>query len=338
MFKLLTYSFFICCCLLSNNALSGFETLPEDKRTLCQQKLHYPESLGIKYQCEAIWDESTNIKSWQQRLSFVFGHLTFTEFDAIRNHYKKLNKSTTKLSYNKQKSYQLIDFLSPALQTLNGSRFVPETSSLPENLFHYFFKNERNVISNKLTSYMNCWGVAYEVLRQPDKEISLFIARPQLMSRYIRQQSTLITQANDVRDASFTQNMQPGDVILVLHDNNNVEYLDHAAVVIDKGIFFEKAGSGKNVPIRLTDKETFSKLWIPKVFHFQLYRPNQEALWPKPMQIFNPLESDYTKRFPLLNQMTHQESQRYSFDYGVVDGKLDYGLWFKVETLPVKVN
>ena len=338
MFKLLTYCIFICSCLFSNNAFSGFEGLPQHNRTLCHQKLDYPDNLGIKYKCETLWDESTKFKPWQQRLSFVFGHLTFTEFNAIRDHYKKLNKTVKKLTYNQQKNYQLIDFLSPALQTLNGSRFIPEFTPLPDNLSSYFVKSERDMISNTLSTYMNCWGLVYEVLRQPPKEINIFIARPQLMSRYIRQQSTLITQANDVRDASFTQNMQPGDVILVLHDNNNVEYLDHAAVVIDKGIFFEKAGSGKDVPIRLTDKETFSKLWIPKVFHFQLYRPNQEALWPNPMQIFNPTQPEYTKRFPGLTQMADKESQQYSFDYRDTNGKLDYGLWFKVENLPVKTN
>lgn len=40
-------------------------------------------------------------------------------------------------------------------------------------------------------------------------------------------------------------------------------YLDHIVVVIDEDVFFERAGSGDNVPFRVTNYEGLTKSWVP---------------------------------------------------------------------------
>ena len=253
--------FFVSCILLliPKTSKAEFVRLKNDETKSCSFELS--EARNIEHQCLVTTDETSPLKFWENRLSFDFGKISEQDFIYLKNTYSGWSKSQTAVSYDKNKSYQLIDFLPPLIQALDSHRFIPEETLL---------RSEAEDVGKLLSAsdevkkylYMNCWGLVYEVLRAAQHsqvEPTIFMAQASLMLSQLRNNSDrLLTLREPFQFPIPNKLSKPGDIILVMHRSSaGYEYLDHIAIAIDDGLYFEKAGTGEDVPIRIIDEATF---------------------------------------------------------------------------------
>ena len=266
--------------------IAEFVKLREDKINDCSHQLSSIEN--IPYQCKIITDQSNSLEVWQNRLSFEFGQISRSQFDRLKNIYSGGRKSKSALVYNPQKSYQLNDFLPPIIQALNNHRFIPEVEN----------KQQKQL-------YMNCWGLVYEILRAATEERSqpvIFMGQGSLMLNQLRQNSYDLITINEPEDKIAKSLIQPGDILLIMHKSSSgYEYLDHVAIAIDEGIYFEKAGTGADVPIRIIDETTLRQIWQPGVFYYEVRRLKEDAVLPHPQDIFSLHAPTIQQEFELPN-------------------------------------
>ena len=253
-------------------AIAEFAKLREDKVDRCDHEL--ASIKDISYQCQVISDRSNSLEIWQNRLSFQFGQISRSQFNRLKNIYSGGRKTKSAVAYNSQTSYQLTDFLPPTIQALNHHRFIPEVAG-----------DENKQL------YMNCWGLIYEVLREAIDVRSqpvIFMGQGSLMLDLLRDNSYNLATLSEPEDKLAKSLVKPGDIILVLHKSSSGhEYLDHVAMAIDEGIYFEKAGTGAEVPIRITDETTIRQIWQPGVFSYEVRRLRENAVLPHPQAIFS---------------------------------------------------
>ncbi|MEL6495524.1 MAG: hypothetical protein AAFQ41_10440 [Cyanobacteria bacterium J06623_7] len=255
--------------LIPKIAIAEFVKLKEDKVTNCTHRLSSVED--ISHQCQMIVDRSSPLEVWQSRLTFQFGQLSRSQFDRLQAVYGG-NRTKSSLAYDSQSSYRLNDFLPPLVQAINHHRFIPET-----------VKNRQ--------LYLNCWGLVYEVLRGITSERSqpvIFMGQGSLMLEHLRHNSRNLLTVTEPETQIPSSLVDPGDIILVMHRSaTGYEYLDHMAIAIDEGIYFEKAGTGADVPIRIVDEATLRQIWQPGVFYYEVRRLNADATLPHPKEIFS---------------------------------------------------
>ncbi len=353
-FILIFFSLF----LTAKSVKAEFTPLNNDDRTSCELKLANAES--ILHHCEFIEDQSLPLAVWQQRLSFTFGQLSLDEFNHLKSVYGDWSRSQSEVTYSPTKSYELMDFLPPLIQALNGHRFIPESVPLTEkeqnsiNKFIKFFDRQSSL--NKCQSencqpekhlYFNCWGLVYEIWRMasgvnsPNEPI-LFMGQSSVIFDYFRSESQLLSRWETPEEfLRANQLMQTGDLLLIWHESKaGYQYLDHVAIVIDKGIYFEKAGAGEHVPIRMIDEETLHKTWPTGVFTYELRRMKQEVVLPESQKLFS-LDSDKVQNQLLeTNDLfsTNQESQNITISWEIEAKDSPSWLWFDSIAMPIIIN
>ena len=212
---------------------SEFVPLRKDETKSC--KIALSEAKDISHQCQVIIDRNNPLEVWQEKLSFHFGTVSPQEFERLKNIYSGWSNSKTTVSYDKNKSYKLIDFLPPTIQALDSHRFIPESTEI---------KDKDKYIKSL---YMNCWGLIYEILRaakNPLAKPAIFMGQGSIMLDLLRENSHSLVTLKEPEDFPISNNTnQPGDIILIMHKSfTGYEYLDHIAIAIDDGVYFEKAG------------------------------------------------------------------------------------------------
>ena len=275
--------------LIPQASKAEFVRLKNDRTTSCSLELQ--KALKIPHQCQIITDRSSPLEVWKNRISFNFGKISEQDFIFLKNTYSGWSRSQSYVVYDRNKSYQLIDFLPPLIQAFNGHRFIPEETVIKHQdkaFFELFSPNKSNL---KKYLYMNCWGLVYEVLRAAKNSQAkpvIFMAQADLMLSQLRSYSKKILTVTEPSEFPLPGELtKPGDIIAILHTSSTgYEYLDHIAIVIDDGIYFEKAGVGEDVPIRIIDEKTLIKIWPPGVFRYELRRLDRNALLPHPKDIF----------------------------------------------------
>ena len=234
-----------------------------------------------------------------------FSTLTETQFNDLKETYSSSwwnPYSGSQVIYIPGKSYTLNDFLPPPMQALSGKHFIQqkENFSLP-----YFVKGKESKLKDQTCLFLiNCWGFAYNMLyysKFPAEKASssgLFfsVASPTIAyaafwdSNYFDHvQSSDETPA--VLTDKYTRNvkLKPGDLILIWHKNKGTEpYLDHVAIFIDDDVYYEKSGTGNDVPFRLNDYEGLTTAWPINigVFIVDWRRMKSSVILPDPASRF----------------------------------------------------
>ena len=329
LFKLLfIYAIFL---LMPKTSKAEFVLLKDDQTKSCSLQLF--EARKIQHQCRVTTDESSPLEVWKNRLSFHFGKISEQDFIFLKNTYSGWSSSQTNVSYDKNKSYQLVDFLPPLIQVLNGHRFIPEETAL-ESKDWYFLELLSSLQADlKKYLYLNCWGVVYEVLRaarNPQAEPLIFMAQASKMLSQIRNNSDLLWTLQEPSEFPISGALsKPGDIILIMHQSlTGYEYLDHIAIVIDDGVYFEKAGTGEDVPIRIVDEETLRRIWQPGVFRYELRRLHQNALLPHPKEVFSLNSSEIKKQFFPLAEVPLNIRKNTSITWDMESKSLSSISWF----------
>jgi len=139
---------------------------------------------------------------------------------------------------------------------------------------------------------MNCWKLVYEVLKgtiNPVAKPSIFMGQGSIMLELFRANSDRLFSKSELEQSSLSAiDNKPGDIILVMHTSSSRhEYLEHIAIAIDDGIYFEKAETGESVPIRIIDRQTLTQIWQPGVFDYEVRRLKPDAVLPHPQRVFS---------------------------------------------------
>jgi hypothetical protein len=245
-----------------------FRKIPYGSSETCTVSL--PSAAGIPYRCRRWVDETAKLPFWRSALAFEFGQLSRRSWQHLIAVYAAWHNGHLLSAYDAQRRYDLLDFMPPIIQALDRHRFYTQQQT---------FTTRRTTQTVQLVT--NCWGTVYEALRlaqRPTVESPvLFTATAQLMLKLLQKISTPVPLAAT----------QPGDMLLLLHRHGDRTYLDHVVLVIDQGLFFEKAGTGDEVPYRFVDAATLSETWNPAIFTYEFRRPSSHRALPLPNDVFS---------------------------------------------------
>lgn len=315
----------------------GFRPLKTSSSFLSKDKLAFADSLGLTYKSIRQIDDSLPIPAWQDRISFTFGKLKESDFETLLRHYSSWTSTPNKLEYDANIKYSLIDFLPPIVKELDGTRFVPSNKKLPEFIWDMasipLSKNQKPHSS----LYSNCWGIAYEALRGV-LNFKIFYARPNWMLETLRKNSELVAKAKQLEDFPDLRSLRTGDFVVISHSNGRDEYFDHTAIVVDSGIYFEKAGSGEKTPIRIIDQENLFSVWKPGIFRYEWRRPKLDAKWQDPTDLFSLGTGRSRTLFPGLAKMPASFLEKYSVDWQDEDDGKSYLSFYRIRSVDTKAD
>ena len=292
----------------------GFRPLKSDASVLSEQKLAFADQLGIPYTVIRKQDKRLPIPAWQYRLEFNFGKINEETFDLLLEHYGHISSLPSKVSYNPNKIYKLKDFLPPIVKELEGTRLEPSNKAIPEFIWSLASAPLKRRQKPRSSLYTNCWGIAYEALRGAS-DFKLFYAKANWMLDTLRAHSTQLASASDLGSFPDPSRLKTGDIVIVSHMSEGKEYFDHTAIVVDNGLYFEKAGSGGKTPSRIIDQDNLHSLWKPGVFNYEWRRPVAGAKWEDPKQIFSLSSKKALERFPGLKNMPDIFLGKHSADW-----------------------
>lgn len=284
-------------------AYSEFRHVPLGAVQTCDVSLR--SSLDIPYQCQRWVDSTAKLPLWQDFLGFQFGQISHADWLQLSQTYGNWHNTQLLPPYDPQRNYELLDFMPPVIQALDKHRFYSERVSnnriSSERVSSEQVYNEQvssQQISRKPTGegmpevgglgsgdsgvaqwITNCWGTVYEILRLAKgarvESPVLFATAAEPMLKMLRNASAPVSS------------VQPGDILLISHYHGDREYLDHTVIVIDQGLYFEKAGAGDEVPYRFVDEATLRRIWNPTVFTYQARRPHPALRLPQPHESFS---------------------------------------------------
>jgi hypothetical protein len=264
--------------LLSIFILSGtpahgaFRKIPIYETEPCSFRLASIETIAQR--CVRWVDKTTKLPFWQGSLGFQLGRLSYTQWKTLIKIYGAWHNIRLLAPYNPQRNYELLDFMPPTLQAWDRHRFYAQEQTLSE-----FNGGVGRSPLTKVQLVTNCWGTVYEVLRLADgthvQSPVLFVTAAQPMLETLRQISI------SVKDE------KPGDIVLISHRHGDREYLDHTVLVVDRNLFFEKAGTGDEVPYRFVEAQTLQQIWNPAIFRYELRRPLKSQHLPLPSDRFS---------------------------------------------------
>lgn len=264
-------------------------------------KLGIADRLGVPYRGIA-YDagKAASLPGFALSLDADFGALDRSTFVTLQNTYCSWSETKSRVKWKEGRRYTLLDFLPPLLQAVSGLHFrssrtvqkgLPSFLGGPDERAKKY--KEQEVL---LTS--NCWGFAWEVLFQADNAdtsaMTVSTADPASAWRAFTGpgfdliQSSL-TQPRLLSDKILrNKKLQAGDVLLLWHqiasESSNRVYLDHVATLLDNDVYYEKSGSGDNVPFRINTWEGLTANFPPAVFNWEWRRlvrnnRNSPSLW-----------------------------------------------------------
>lgn len=284
------------------SAAALFLRPPSVVRSYPSLRLPVADRLGVPYDGIA-YDAGTaaSLPGFALSLDAEFGTLDRRSFLSLKNAYGGWSETKSRVGWKEGRSYSLLDFLPPILQATSGLHFrssrairkgLPSFVGGPNDEAKKYAKQEVLLTSN-------CWGFAWEVLLQADNAdvtaMTISTADPDSawraftgpgfdMIQSTRTRSKLLTDGPNVRN----RRLQSGDVLLLWHqiacESSGRVYLDHVATLVDDDVYFEKSGSGDDVPFRVNTWDGLIANFPPAVFNWEWRRlvrnnPTSPSIW-----------------------------------------------------------
>lgn len=175
-----------------------------------------------------------------------FGRIKEPQFAALKKYFRKQEP----LDFDAQKNYELLDFLPAKMQALMNKR-LEDGIRHPKDLaaVDLFFRNHDQADGATVMSTINCWGTAWEMTRDSSVKTP-FVAF--MGSRRFAQK--MMTDPK-LSDAVKAEQAQFGDLILFFADPNQERLLQHVAVYLGHGYYFERTDSGPAMFFRIAHLE-----------------------------------------------------------------------------------
>lgn len=219
-------------------------------------------------------------------LEIKFGKLTLQQFNFLKARYRNLSQ----VSYNSKRDYELVDFLPPVIQAVDRKQLVPGDTSFSwpnpkdihnesgdydiEDLFRWSDLKSRPSITT------NCWGTSLNALRnihEGAQQLELgWLSRTSIESRLSNPETFILVKASEV---AF------GDVMLIKSrdESSGEEIMQHAAVIIEPGLVFERTDETADDAFRLslqTDVVDKMKSLFPDSLTISYFRKKEGAHIP----------------------------------------------------------
>ena len=264
------------CCHIA----SGLFVQPPYRKIKYPLTLPLADKLGVTYDGVA-YDagKAASLPGFALSLNAEFQNLNQNTFDSLLKAYCGWSETKSRVIFNQDMRYTLLDFLPPLMQATSGLHFRSSRTMLKNGRLPSFVANSKNMEQEVLLT-SNCWGFAWEVLYQADNSdtcsMTISTADPTSAWRAFTGPGFDLIQSSRtkpeiLRDASKrNRKLRGGDVLLIWHQNPSTIsgtdlYLDHVATLIDDDVYFEKSGSGDKVPFRLNTWEGLTKNFPTKM-------------------------------------------------------------------------
>jgi hypothetical protein len=218
--------------------------------------------------------------------------LTKRQFRKLQRLYGNCGgRSLSMSSHKRNTSYEILDFLSPMVQATWGHRFRNEDELGPAPLFYQCYGflldvlMQKQVLGQSRRRYLfrpwRWFRRRYPVAASANLYPTLSTPDFRAVYQALLETTSLVStdfSSNNENNYAQPDGIQPGDLILIYHDNSNKfesyeVWLDHLVMYVDGGFLLEKSGSGEGTTFRLVDYETFDKSWGIGVFQLQVRRP-----------------------------------------------------------------
>ena len=307
-------------------------------------RLTTADGLGVSYTGFALdAGKAASLPGFALSLNADFGTLSESQFDQLQARYCAWSDTKSKVRWVKDREYTLLDFLPPIMQAVSGQYFQ-STRSRQKNLPSFVDDRQRRYTEQEVLLTSNCWGFAWEVLYQSDNPdtsaMTVSTGDPTSAWRAFTGPGFDLIQSSLTKPQLLTdkrlrnQRLQGGDVLLLWHtiassDRPNKVFLDHVVTCIDEDVYFEKSGSGDNVPYRISQWEMILANFPPSVFNWEWRRlvrrnRNSPSTW-QPYLRLKPATETFgvdarvaylntrdRKRFDLLSELRPEVAQRLS--------------------------
>lgn len=284
------------------------------------------KSIGVTTQIQQIpINDDSGMLSNEDRyyLKIKFGKLTISQFNELHGYFG----GKSKVNFDSNRSYDLIDFLSPLQQALVNKTFA-SYSLVPSWGGDLELSDEvKWNIKLGVEVLANCWNTAWEVTRLNNacnKDHSYYLYWP-------HRQEADETLKNDKYAALVAdKDIQNGDMLIISNKYpilDNRSLIQHAVVFITPDIVFEKTNGSENDPFRISyAKDIFQKYRkeFGDGFSYEIRRFNQSdrAVLATPILA----EDDLKKKVRQIPGMEkHPGPLAYSVEIGMGGGN-DLGL------------
>lgn len=190
----------------------------------------------------------------EEFVDFEFRDLTESQFNFLKNHF---GRGLSKVTLVDGETYFLTDFLQPPIAAVSNKFFLSEMYI--DNGYLRFLES-------------NCLNTAYEFLLGREEIFSAYLHtdREAFLSELFNNGEGFVVPSSD--DTTIKNpNIQLGDVLLVFIDG----VLQHAAIVLDKGVWFEKTGNGSDFGFKITLDPSFSPEENPTYKHVRVAKPDR---------------------------------------------------------------
>lgn len=242
-----------------------------------------------------------------EALQVTFGKINEDKYNALMGLYGGAGY----VPFEESRNYEIIDFLPPLLQALESNVFLyhqEEVSKINEGRTGAF-GTDNAPVDSMVTTSVNCWGTVYEIARFKSfdkakalvpEEFMIFytdrfqaeaVLKADTYSEKIGKTVSLAAGASLVDADKKVSGVDTGDVLIVTtevkFDNGDIKKLiEHAAVYIDAGLYFEKTNAGEREPYRLSLLQDVAGNYVSKRnTELEFRRFNREVL-PHPVTVF----------------------------------------------------
>ena len=221
---------------------------------------------------------------------FRFGHVTKEQFELLSRSYGGMGTDR----FSEDREYSLVDFLPPRMQAVVNHGFKFMRLPLPESITSLLKPTREFEVRTKVSFETNCWSTAYALSLPWDGNYTAFLGNEFQVERvffnadYAKpigavKPDSKCKGVGCLIDSAIQDNLEFGDVLVVVNESNNV--IRHAAVFLDKDVYFEKSANATNY--RIVHASTLTSNWASESSSFRFIRPNESnRVFPHPAEIF----------------------------------------------------
>jgi hypothetical protein len=267
-----------------------------------------------------------------ESLDFVFKGLNEDQFRDVRRLYGDVSQSPAKRG---RSDYRLLDFMSPLIQALDGHVFNYTSMDVPQiNTGRTGAYGTPNApVDKRVCTSTNCWSTLYAVLKdlgdrttRPRRDYPLFYTdrfqADNVLARLSEPVAKVKVKGKDRVTLPAGKKMTFGDLLLVKKNRRQlrnvqlsargtilsstpgkmVTVLEHAGLVVDENLIFEKPDGGADLPFRFVSLEdSVAPYRSRSQLELQIRRRNNKAI-PHPREVFggtaNATDARYAKPLP----------------------------------------
>lgn len=210
-------------------------------------------------------------------LTIKFGRLSPEDFLKLKNSFMYLRlPAAFHPQYDKDKEYELTDFLPPKIQALSNLRNLGTVStSVPYEFQNIGTTFLGGTFQEEIYFDTNCWGTVHDILLSESKPLEI--------NFYNSQDKTIqyFTNPAYFEKVEKFSDIQPYDVI-IHYESDAKEIADHFNIYLGQGLVFEKTGLDETSHYRVA----FAELRMAGTGRINIYRPKEGVSIRSPQDLW----------------------------------------------------